>query len=115
MSYNKMVNIRRLGAYRIFPRSFSHTRLGLRPHPVLKTRASSTYRLPKLTEFCRVDKCRCTPLPTMDRVYMEIRQLTPFSPRSLTREKKKMTDIRKSRMNAFWFGEMKVRIGPLWL
>ena len=32
-----MVNIRRLGAYRIFPRSFSHTRLGLRPRPVLKT------------------------------------------------------------------------------
>ena len=37
MSYYKMVNIRRLGAYRIFPRSFSHTRLGLRPRPVLKT------------------------------------------------------------------------------
>ena len=37
MSYYKMVNIRRLGAYRIFPRSFSHTRLGLRPRRVFKT------------------------------------------------------------------------------
>ena len=39
MSYYKMV---RLGAYRIFPRSFSHTRLGLRPRPVLKTTSSRT-------------------------------------------------------------------------
>ena len=38
MSYYKMVN-----AYRIFPRSFSHTRLGLRPRPVLKTTSSGIY------------------------------------------------------------------------
>ena len=32
-----VVNVRRLAAYRIFPRSFSHTSLRLRPRLVLKT------------------------------------------------------------------------------
>ena len=38
MPYYKMVNIRRLCTYRIFPQSFSHTSLGLRPRPVLKNK-----------------------------------------------------------------------------